>query len=75
MVISRIFEYPLIFQNLDLESGRMLDVGCCGSKLPIELASLGYEVYGIDVNDYPLTHPNFIFIKQDVINSTFLGSF
>jgi len=36
----------------------VLDVGCAESLVPFELASLGYEVTGIDLREYPVEHPN-----------------
>ncbi len=58
-VSERIVEVPFIFQNLDLAKGsRILDLGCDESKLAIELASLGYQVTGVDLNPYPFSHPN-----------------
>jgi len=75
IVIPRIVEYPLVFRNLELAYGRILDVGCCESKLSIELASLGYKVYGIDTNNYRFTHPNFQFIKADITRMLFPNDF
>jgi len=73
---SRVIEYPLIFEHLDLPRGsRILDVGCCYSLLPIHLASLGYEVYGIDVETYYYHHRNFKFFKRDVRRTGFPDDF
>ena len=36
----------------------VLDVGCAESLVPFELASLGYDVTGIDLREYPVEHPN-----------------
>lgn len=36
----------------------VLDVGCSESLVPLEFASLGYSVTGIDLREYPLHHPN-----------------
>lgn len=74
-ITSRIIEPPLIFRNLKLINGKILDVGCCGSRLVIELASLGYEVYGVDQKDYSLSHPNFHFIKADIMKMPFPDNF
>jgi len=71
VIIPRIVEHPWVFRNLELSHGKILDVGCCESKLPIELASLGYEVYGIDIRNYRFTHPNFQFIKADITRMPF----
>jgi SAM-dependent methyltransferase len=72
IVSSRIVEYPLIFKYLDLPRGsKILDVGCCYSLLSIQLASLGYKVWGLDVEYYPYAHPNFKFVKGDVRKTIF----
>lgn len=69
MVNERIIEYPQIFQWLK-PSGVVLDVGCVSSRLPIQLASLGFEVYGIDLGDYPCRHPKFHFYKVNLFEWT-----
>lgn len=65
LVNERILEYPYIFQRMRPE-GTVLDVGCSSSRLPIQLASLGYKVHGVDMLNYPFTHPNFTFHKEDI---------
>jgi SAM-dependent methyltransferase len=35
------------------------------------MASLGFSVYGIDVRDYQLYHPNFHFVRDDIANTAF----
>jgi SAM-dependent methyltransferase len=65
---ERIVEYPLVFRLLR-PSGRVLDVGCVSSRLPLQLASLGYEVHGIDLRSYPLSHPAFTFHRLDLLRS------
>jgi len=74
-ITERIVEAPLIFGHLNLEKGRILDVGCAESRLPLELASLGYEVYGIDWRKYPLEYPNFVFVQGDICKTNFLDNF
>ena len=69
MLNERIVEYPMVFR-LIRPSGRVLDVGCVSSRLPLQLASLGYEVHGIDLRDYPLGHPAFTFHKLDLTQDT-----
>lgn len=72
---ERVVEYPWVFSNLKLDTGKVLDVGCCRSKLSIQLASLGHEVYGIDISDYPYTHPALNFSRQDITKLTFESDF
>jgi SAM-dependent methyltransferase len=65
---ERIVEYSWVLKNLDLRRGKILDIGCTGTLFPIMLASLGYEVVGIDLKDYNGSHPNFKFIKCDILD-------
>jgi SAM-dependent methyltransferase len=57
---ERIVEVPFVFETIGiLETGaRILDVGCAESTVSFSLASLGYDVTGIDLHPYPLRHPN-----------------
>ncbi len=72
---SRIVEEPFILQNIGLERGnKVLDFGCVYSKISLELASLGYQVTGVDLNDYPYAHPNFHFLKGNFLENRFLNS-
>lgn len=71
VLTERIVEYPLIFANLNLKPStriRILDIGCYYSNFPISLASMGYSVTGVDLMDYELSHPNFKFIKGDMVS-------
>lgn len=65
LVNERIVEYTQILQWIK-STGKVLDVGCASSRLPIQLASLGYEVHGVDARNYPYKHPNFYFYKVDI---------
>lgn len=64
-VNERIVEYPQILRWMP-ESGLVLDIGCVSSRLPIQLASMGYTVHGVDTRPYPFTHPNFTFFRSDL---------
>lgn len=74
-ISERLIEYPFVFKNLRLDKGRILDVGCYYSILPIQLASLGFEVCAIDPQPYQLEHPNFTFIRGDIQKSNFKNNF
>ena len=75
-VPERIVEYPFVFKNvIKLKEGRILDVGCYGSYLLTALASLGYEVYGIDLRQYPVQYPNVKFIKGNICKTKFPNGF
>lgn len=74
---ERIVEYPFVFENLrDSPRGaKILDVGCTPSILPVELAALGYRVWGIDLVEYPGSHPNFTFVKGRIEKTSFADEF
>ena len=78
VINERVADYPFVHQNIGISlkgKGRILDVGCYGTKLVIELASLGYDVYGIDGIEYPLQHPNFTFVLGDICKTPFPDDF
>jgi len=66
---SRIVEIPLMFNMIPFPRKRILDVGCRYSLFSIQLASLGHEAHGIDINNYKRKHPNFRFREGDIIKS------
>lgn len=67
LVNERIVEYPQILRWIR-PRGVVLDIGCVSSRLPIQLASLGYVVHGLDIRDYPYKHVNFTFHKTDIFS-------
>lgn len=75
----RSIEYFWVVKNLDLDSGRILDVGSVGSTLPFKLACLGYEVYSIDVQELLqlkiVRPPNLKFIRGDIRHTNFQSNF
>ncbi len=72
-VAERILEYPLLHQYLGRLDNvtNILDVGCAESRTSMELASLGYQVTGVDLRPYPLDHPRFIYIPADITHMPF----
>ena len=71
----RIIEYSYIIQQLNLvPAGRVLDIGCAArlNFLPPCLASLGWEVYGIDLREFKFKFkwPNFHLICEDITKTT-----
>ncbi len=68
---ERVIEYPFVLQNLDGPTGPILDIGCCGSGLPIALASRGFRVVGMDINPYPYRHPNLLVVRGDALRMPF----
>jgi len=60
-ITERSVEVPFVISSvtsLTDAGASILDVGCAESLIPIELASVGYKVTGIDLREYPLDHPN-----------------
>jgi SAM-dependent methyltransferase len=74
---ERIVEIPFLFKGisqLPIKS-KILDVGCNYSLNSLRLSSLGYDVYGIDLNDCWFKHSNFKFVKGDITNTEFEDNF
>ena len=71
VVSERIVEYPMVFANLNLSAGIICDMGSAGSKLPLELASLGYMVFAVDHKPQYFVHPNLFNIVGDLVNLPF----
>ena len=60
-ITERSVEIPYVLSAVTSRKkagARVLDVGCSESLVPLEFASLGYSVTGIDLREYPLHHPN-----------------
>lgn len=69
----RIIEYSFVIQRLNpAPAGRVLDIGCVArlNFLPACLASLGWEVYGIDLREFKFKWPNFHLICEDITKKT-----
>jgi len=79
IISERIVEYPFVFALLGLDKKRegkkILDVGCYYSNFPIQLASMGFKTWGIDVTPYQLRHPNFTFVRGDIQKTKFRSNF
>jgi 2-polyprenyl-3-methyl-5-hydroxy-6-metoxy-1,4-benzoquinol methylase len=77
VINERIVEYPFIYTNIGLEQGRILDVGSGNSKLPLELASLGYKVWALDIikYPYPAIYPNLTLVQADIRKAPFESDF
>ncbi len=74
IISERVVEYALAFFHLGTDPAsktKILDIGCYFSNFPIQLASMGYRVFAIDLMDYQLTHPNFKFVKGDITKYKF----
>ncbi|MDX1688508.1 MAG: class I SAM-dependent methyltransferase [Candidatus Promineifilaceae bacterium] len=66
---ERLVELPFIFSQIDMNgSGRhALEFGCTRSTLALQLASLGYDVVGVDLRPYDLAHPNLSFFQGNLL--------
>lgn len=69
LVREKVVELPFILLNIPKKRKdvKILEVGCTGGIISIMLASLGYKVVGVDLRDFPLSHPNFTFIKGNFL--------
>jgi SAM-dependent methyltransferase len=75
---QRAVEYPMVLRQLNAfvpKSARVLDVGCSESLLSHELLARGYEVWGIDINDYLCKPAAMVFVKQDARNTGLPSNF
>jgi SAM-dependent methyltransferase len=76
LVEERIIEYPMVFIALSkLKNAKVLDAGCYTSRLPLQLASLGYKTWTIDLKKYPFSHPNLNVKQENVTKTSFPDSF
>jgi len=65
---QRVAEYPWVLRQLRVfvpRGARVLDVGCSESVLSHVLLYMGYEVWGLDINDYPYKPRQMVFVKRD----------
>ena len=75
---GRTVEYAWVLAHLG-NVCKILDVGSTNSPFPLELASVGYDVYSIDPRSYVewhgLVHPNMKFTKGDISRAPFISEF
>ncbi len=73
MINERIIEIPYAIQAVsDLAKGStILDLGCMESMLSLFMASLGFQVTGLDFREYPYRVPNFKFQQGDILKLPF----
>ncbi len=78
IINERIIEIPFAIRALGAipAGGRVLDLGCMESMLPLFLSGMGYQVTGFDFREYPYRVPNFTFVQGDICRLPFdEGSF
>jgi len=69
---ERIVEAPFVHRNLPYPfRGRVLDVGYRGSPLIYELASLGFETWGIDIRPPLVKFPDVEYVIGDICRYQF----
>lgn len=69
---ERIVEIPFVIQSMPTDkSVEVLDLGCVESSIPIHLSSLGYKLVGVDFRICPYAHPNFRFVRSDILKLPF----
>lgn len=72
---ERIIENPIIIQHLPLKPSKILDVGSRYSQVPLEMASLGHEVWTLDIEEYIFKHKKLKFVKGDIRKTKFKSRF
>jgi SAM-dependent methyltransferase len=75
---ERIIEIPFAIDALAgiAKTGKVLDLGCMESVLPLFFAGLGFQVTGFDFRQYPYRVPNFNFVQGNILELPFKkGSF
>jgi SAM-dependent methyltransferase len=68
---ERILEHIFVHAHLPRPPARLLALGCAESTNAIEMASLGFEVVGVDSRPLPLSHPNFTRIQANIAELPF----
>lgn len=62
-------EIPFVLDNLPEPPAKLLDIGCSHSVFILEMDKLGFDVWGMDINDYDVPYNKFI--KADARNLPF----
>lgn len=72
---ERIIENPIIIRHLPEKESKILDVGSRYSQVPLEMASLGHEVWALDIEEYIFKHKKLKFVKGDIRKTKFKSGF
>ncbi|MFB3921484.1 MAG: class I SAM-dependent methyltransferase [Terriglobia bacterium] len=69
---ERIVEVPFVHRHLPYPfRGRLLDVGYLESEIIYEMASLGFDTWGIDIRPSAAEYPGVRYVQGDVIRYPF----
>ncbi len=69
-VDPHLMQIPFLFRKI-APPAKVLDIGCTGSPVALQLAMMRYNVTGIDYIDYGRQHANLKFIKGDFSSHDF----
>lgn len=70
-VSARILEQIFVHTHLPRPPAHLLDLGCGSATNAIEMASLGFQVVGVDARPMSLRHPNFTMIQTQLADLPF----
>lgn len=70
-VSARIVEQIFVHTQLPRPPARLVALGCSNSTQAIEMASLGFQVFGVDARPMLLRHPNFTMIQTQLADLPF----
>lgn len=57
---ERCVEIPFVLDNMPEPPAKLLDVSCSYSQFLLEMDKLGFDAYGIDINDYGVPYSKFM---------------
>ncbi len=75
---GRNIEYSFVICKLaSAPKGKVLDVGCCSANniVPVALTGLGFEVWGLDIRQFRLDHPDYHSVIGDIRHTDFPNGF
>ena len=79
IITERIIELPTLHEWLgkifSKPEGDILEIGHVASSTSLELASLGFNITGIDLREYPFVHKNLKSFKGDFLTQKFEDKF
>jgi SAM-dependent methyltransferase len=64
-VSERILESIFVHTRLPRPPARILDLGCAESLNAVEMASLGFQVLGVDLRPLPVRQPALLMVRAD----------